>query len=318
MTRQGMLVVAAAFASALLLFAPQLGFADGGDRTDRLHATQGAGDDDDDDGGGRLEQRPIMGRGPAEIRYVPGQLLVRFRPGTTAAEADAAAARAGGTVVDHLVPLGIHVLAVPPGQTDEAMESLRSEPSVDSVEQDVFVQGLETVPNDPLWPLQWGLRLVGAPRAWDATRGSSAIVIAVLDTGIDRTHPDLSGATVPGRDILDDDSDPADDEGHGTAAAGVIAARTDNGEGHAGMCWVCSLMPVKGLDATGSGSSSTVAAGIVWAVDHGARVINMSLGGPGNTSALANAVAYAASRDVVLVAAAGNSGVDTAFYPAAD
>src|SRR5918999_789845 len=280
MTRQGMLVVAAAFASALLLIAPQLGLADGGDRPDRPQAAQGEDDDDDDDGGGRLEQRPMMGRGLAEIRYVPGQLLLRFRPGTTAAEADAAAARAGGNVVDHLVPLGIHVLEVPPGQTDEAMQSLRSEPSVDSVEQDVFVQGLETVPNDPLWPLQWGLRLVGAPRAWDATRGSSAIVIAVLDTGIDRTHPDLAGATVPGRDILDDDSDPADDEGHGTAVAGVIAARTDNGEGHAGMCWACSLMPVKVLDSTGSGSTSTVAAGVVWAVDHGAHLINLSLGGP--------------------------------------
>jgi subtilisin family serine protease len=305
MARQRTLFIAGAFAFLLMLFAVPLAPASDGDE-----------DDDDDNGGVRLEHRPIMGRGPAEIRYVPGQLLVRFRVGTTETEAEAAAARAGGTVVDHLAALGLHVLEVSRSQTDEAMESLRFEPAVESVEQDVFVRGLDTVPNDPLWPAQWGLRLVGAPRAWDATRGTSAIVIAVLDTGIDGTHADLAGSTVAGRDVLNNDSDPADDEGHGTAVAGVIASRTDNSEGHAGMCWVCSLLPVKVLDSGGNGSTSTVASGIVWAVDHGAHVINMSLGGPGSTSALASAVAYATSRNVVVVAAAGNSGVDTPFYPA--
>jgi subtilisin family serine protease len=323
-----LLVIAAVFAFAVVAFALQLESASGGDgRQDGPEATQGHrsggaeddddDDEDDDDEGIRLERRPIAGLGPATIRYVPGQLLVRFLAGTSPAEVEGAAARAGGSVVGHIAELGIHVVDVPPAETEEALASLRSEGSVESVERDVLVQGLDTVPNDELWPVQWGLRLVGAPRAWDATRGTSAIVIAVLDTGIDRAHPDLAGATVPGRDLVNDDSDPADDEGHGTSVAGVLAARTNNGEGQAGMCWACSLMPVKVLNSEGSGAMSTVASGIVWAVDHGARVVNMSLGSAGNTNALASAVAYAARKNAVLVAAAGNSNVDTPFYPAA-
>jgi subtilisin family serine protease len=279
-------------------------------------AVQSHDDDDDDDGGIVLERQPIAGLGPPEIRYVPGELLVRFRAGTSPAEIEAAAARAGGTVVDHLGELGVHVVRVPPARTDEALASLRSEASVESVERDIFLQGLETIPNDALWPAQWGLRLIGAPQAWDATRGAGSTVIAVLDSGIDAGHPDLTGATLAGRDLANNDSDPADDEGHGTSVAGVIAARTNNSEGQAGVCWACSLMPVKVLDAGGNGKTSTVAAGIVWAADHGARVLNLSLGSPGTTTALRDAVAYAARKNAVLVASAGNSGVDTPFYPA--
>jgi subtilisin family serine protease len=312
-----LLVIAATFAVLLLPFALNLEAASGSAAPAHHRDHDDDDDDDDDDGGTELKRRPIMGRGPATVRYVPGQLVVRFRPGTPPAEVEAAAARAGGTVADHIEELGFHVIEVPPGETDRAIASLASEPSVESVERDVLVQGLDTIPNDSLWPAQWGLRLIGAPRAWDATRGSSAIVVAVLDTGIDRNHPDLAGAVVAGRDLVNNDSDASDDEGHGTSAAGVIAARTNNGEGQAGVCWACSLMPVKVLAADGTGAMSTVAAGIVWAADHGARVINLSLGGPATTSALASAVNYAARKNIVLIAAAGNSGVDTRFYPAA-
>jgi subtilisin family serine protease len=268
-------------------------------------------------GTGELRPRPIDALGPAKVRYVPGQLLVRFRPGTSAAAINAAAVRAGGKVVDRIPALGVHVIAVPPSRAQRALSSLRSEPSVASVERDVVIRALDTIPNDALWPSQWGLRLIGAPRAWDATRGSDGIVVAVLDTGLDLSHPDLSGAVLRGTDVVNSDADASDDEGHGTSVAGVIAARTNNREGQAGVCWACSLLPVKVMDSSGSGTSSTLAQGIVWATDHGARVINMSLGGPGTTSAVASAVAYAARRNVVLVAAAGNSGVSTPFYPAA-
>jgi subtilisin family serine protease len=213
--------------------------------------------------------------------------------------------------------LGVHVVAVSSDRTQEALASLRSESSVESVERDVLLTGLDTVPNDMLWSTQWGSRLVGAPRAWDSTRGAAGIVIAVIDTGVDALHPDLLGATVAGRDVVNDDPDPADDEGHGTGVAGVIAARTNNLVGLAGVCWTCSLMPVKVLDSTGSGKTSTIAAGIVWAVDHGARVVNMSFGGPATTSTLEAAVSYAARKGAILAAAAGNSGADTPFFPAA-
>jgi subtilisin family serine protease len=148
-------------------------------------------------------------------------------------------------------------------------------------------------------------------------RGSPQVVIAVLDTGAAPDHPDLRGRLVAGFDFVNGDSDPSDDEGHGTASAGVIGANTDNGEGQAGLCWTCSLMPIKVLDAEGGGDSSSLAAGIVWAVDHGARVISMSLGGEGTTQTLADAVRYAARKGVVLVAAAGNEGTSNQMYPAA-
>jgi subtilisin family serine protease len=287
---------------------------------------EGDHDDDDDEDeqhasetspAGRLQTVGPAARGTPRIRFAPGELLVRFRPGTSNAEMRAAATRAGGTLLGAVSKLGLHVVTVPPSRTQSALASLRSEASVLTVEREVLLEALDTVPNDELWSTQWGSRVVGAPRAWDATRGSPGVVIAVLDTGVDAQHPDLAGATVSGYDFVNDDSDPADDGGHGTAAAGVIAARTNNREGQSGLCWVCSLMPVKVLNSKGAGKTSTIAGGIVWAVDHGARVVNMSLGGPGTTSALQAAVDYAASKGAVLVASAGNSGVDTPFYPAA-
>jgi hypothetical protein len=294
------------------------------ERTAVAHEDDDGEDDDEDEddedgtsGGIRLERPPIAGREPPRIRYVPGELLVRFRAGTPQAEMEAVAARAGGTLAGEISQLGLHVVAVPPARTEEALASLSAESSVDSVERDVFLRGLDTVPNDALWSTQWGPRLVGAPRAWDSTRGATGVIIAVLDTGVDALHPDLVGATVAGRDFVNDDLDPSDDEGHGTGVAGVIAARTNNVEGLAGVCWACSLMPVKVLDSTGSGKTSTIAAGIVWAADHGAQILNMSFGGPATTSALSGAVAYAAGRGAVLAAAAGNSGVDTPSFPAA-
>jgi subtilisin family serine protease len=297
--------------------------ADDGGPDDVARAADDDDEDDDDDEEEDESQGVTLNRvGPAalgrpRIRYVPGELLVRFRAGTTNAEMESAAARAGGRVATHIPQLGVHVVAVPPQRIQEALASLSSEPSVESVERDVFLDALDTVPNDALWSTQWGSRLIGAPRAWDTSRGAPGIVIAVLDTGVDGQHLDLRGSTVAGYDFVNNDSDASDDHGHGTNAAGVAAARTNNGEGQSGVCWACSLMPVKVLDSTGSGKTSTIAFGIAWAVDHGARVLNMSFGGPGTTSTLRASVEYAASKGALLVASAGNSGVDTPFHPAA-
>lgn len=279
-------------------------------------------DDDDDDEDEESGQATLTRVGPAargspRIRYVPGELLVRFRAGTTSAEMENAAGRARGTLTAHIAQLGVHVVEVAPERLQEALGSLRSETSVESVERDVFLEALDTVPNDALWSTQWGSRIVGAPRAWDASRGAPGVVIAVLDTGVDALHPDLRGATVAGYDVINDDADPSDDHGHGTSSAGVAAARTNNTEGQSGVCWACSVMPVKVLDSRGSGKTSTIAFGMAWAVDHGAQVLNMSFGGPGTTNTLRAGVEYAASRGALLVASAGNSGVDTPFYPAA-
>jgi subtilisin family serine protease len=248
---------------------------------------------------------------------VANRLLVKFEEGTPPRVVNSALARAGVAPRAEIDETGTTVVAVPPAQRAAALDLLAASSAVDYAEADVVLQALDTDPNDPHWGAQWGPKRVAAPTAWDGSRGSGSAVIAVLDTGVDFGHEDLRGATLPGFDFVNNDTDPADDQGHGTAAAGVAAARTNNTLGVAGMCWSCPIMPVKVLDANGSGSTSTVAQGIVWATDNGARVISMSLGGPGATQTLADAVAYAASKGVVLVAAAGNSSSSTPFYPAA-
>jgi hypothetical protein len=251
------------------------------------------------------------------VEYAPGQLVVGLEDDATKTEVKTAVEDAGATVEQSIGAIDTTVLEVPSGQVEEAIDSLEDSPAIEYVEREVVLEATETVPNDTLWEEQWGPRRVRAQRAWDATRGSSSVVVAVVDTGVAYGHPDLQGLYVPGYDFVNNDADPRDDHGHGTAVAGVIAARTQNHEGQAGMCWRCSVMPVKVLDGNGSGPTSTIAAGIVWAVNHGARVINLSLGGAGTTQALHDAVVFAASKGVVVVAAAGNSGSSTKFYPAA-
>lgn len=259
----------------------------------------------------------ILARNAAGVRYAPGRILVGFHEGASSARVDRAVDRTGARVRRSIPGLDARVLEVPDSEVDEAIQSLEASATVEYVEREVLLQVSDTVPNDALWKGQWGPRLIGGPKAWDVTRGAAGTVIAVVDTGVDYGHPDLQGMFVPGYDFINNDANPRDDHGHGTAAAGVVAARTHNLTGQAGVCWRCSLMPVKVLDASGWGTSAAVAAGIVWAANHGARVISLSLGGAGTTQALADAVAYAAGKGVLLVAAAGNSGTTTQFYPAA-
>jgi subtilisin family serine protease len=251
------------------------------------------------------------------VEYAPGQLVVGVADDATRLEVQAAFEDAGATVEQSIGAIDTKVVELPPARMDEAIDSLEESPAVEYVEPEVVLEATDTVPNDILWPQQWGPSRVRAQKAWDATHGSPSVVVAVVDTGVDYTHPDLQGLFVDGYDFVNKDADARDDQGHGTAVAGVIAARTQNREGQAGMCWTCRVMPIKVLDASGSGTTSDIAAGIVWAVNHGARVINLSLGGAGTTQALGDAVSYAAEKGAIVLAAAGNSGTTTRFYPAA-
>jgi subtilisin family serine protease len=255
--------------------------------------------------------------GAGKIEYVPGGLIVKFVDGTSPDVARRVLERVDADLEARVDPLDVRVVEVAPAETRDALATVAASPAVEYVERDVALQSFATIPNDTLWNEQWGPLIVDAPSAWDIARGSPKTIVAVLDTGVDGTHPDLQASLVTGYDFVNGDPDPADDEGHGTAVAGVIAARTNNDTGQAGICWHCSLMPIKVLDASGSGNTSDVAAGIVWAVDHGARVISMSLGGPGSTQTLADAVAYAIGKGAVVVAAAGNDGSSELNYPAA-
>ena len=250
-------------------------------------------------------------------KAVPGQLLVRYRDGVQAAAVDALEKSHGAARKAEIRALRLHVVSVPTGDEDAIALALGSDARVEIVERDFAVTSTGTTPNDYWWPNEWSEVKTRTNLAWDMTQGSSSIVIASLDTGVDLTQPDLQAKLVAGYNVLNGSSDATDDNGHGTWAAGVAAAASNNSIGVASYCWRCSLMPVKVLGADGTGTTANVASGIIWATDHGARVISMSLSGTTGTSALQSAVQYAHSRGVVLVAAAGNSGTTTQTYPAA-
>lgn len=175
----------------------------------------------------------------------------------------------------------------------------------------------QRTPSDPLWSQAWSLRALKLPDVWPTSSGVAGTVVAVVDTGVDPAHSDLTGALVPGYDTLATGVGTADENGHGTAVAGVIAARSDNRIGVTSVCGGCSVMPVKVIGANGVGDSAHIAAGIVWAADHGARVINLSVVLDGPQQSVEDAVRYAHDRGVVVVAAAGNGGGTSPTYPAA-
>jgi subtilisin family serine protease len=179
------------------------------------------------------------------------------------------------------------------------------------------------VPDDPLFRLQWALQNtgqvfgglagtpgadVGAPEAWQRTTGSAAVTVAVVDSGVDAAHPDLAPNLVPGRDFVEDDATPQDGDGHGTHVAGTIGARGGDGAGVAGVSWSSRLLPLRVLDARGSGTVSAAIRAYAWAALARARVVNLSFGGP--TPSRAERDALAALPGVLFVAAAGNDGAD--------
>ena len=263
-----------------------------------------------------LEAAAPVPRLAVQPTYLPNTLLVRFRSAVSAERSSALLARLGARTTRQIAVLHARMVEVEPGRLPTVLAGLQASPLVASAGRDPLVHVMRVVPNDANFSQQWGLQAADFPTAWEQTRGSSSVVVAVIDTGVDAALPDLAGAVLPGVNLVGGAS-AADDNGHGTAVAGVIAARADNGIGGAGVCWACSILPIKVLDKSGTGDMGTVSAGIVRATDLGARVINLSLGGPQGLDVLQQAVDYATGKGAVVVAAAGNNGVSTAFYPAA-
>ncbi|MCA1846254.1 MAG: S8 family serine peptidase, partial [Actinobacteria bacterium] len=178
---------------------------------------------------------------------------------------------------------------------------------------------LASLPNDPDYSGSQApyLSPIGVPSAWDVTTGSEGVVVAVLDSGVDASHPDLAGRVVAGRNVVKSDYDTSDETGHGTNMAGILGAVTNNALGVAGVAWAAKIMPVKVTNPSGAATDTNVASGIVWAVDHGADVISISLSAPGDDNVLQKAVDYATARDVLVVAAAGNNSSGVPEFPAA-
>ena len=175
-------------------------------------------------------------------------------------------------------------------------------------------------PNDADWNLSWPQARVKMPLAWDLSRGSPSVIVAVVDTGVNPSIKDLQGALVPGKDFISGGMTSSDQDGHGTLVASIIAARGNNGTGIAGYCWTCKVMPVR-VSAGTIFDGSLAAQGIRWAVDNGARIISVSFsdeGQSGSDPKVASAIAYASQRGVLVLASAGNTGNSGYTYPAAD
>jgi thermitase len=245
---------------------------------------------------------------PTSGRFVPGEILVKFKPSVGQLSAQRALEARNLQVSGNIQSIGVLKVAVESGQELETIAALRQNPNVLYAEPNYIAYAFDTVPDDPRYGIQWGLPQIKAPAAWDITTGGSDVTIAVVDTGIDLDHEDLScsGKLTSGWDFVNNDATPDDDYGHGSHVAGIAAACTNNSIGVAGVAWGVRLMPVKVLDANGIGSYEEVANGITYAVDHGADIINLSLGGSETSVTLADAVQYAYDHGVLIVSAAGN------------
>ncbi len=234
---------------------------------------------------------------PIKKRYVEvasGEIIVKYKAGIRAQ-------RLSGKVIK------------------KSLEQLRRDPNVEYAEPNYIVHAFTTTPNDPNYSWQWGLPQIKADQGWDIEKGTNEVVIAVIDTGVDLIHPDLQDKLVPLADrwnFVEGNAVPNDGFGHGTHVAGIAAALTDNSLGVAGLAWNCRIMPVRVLNNSGTGTVADVNSGIRWAADHGAQVLNLSLGGPDLASSENEAVQYAHGKGCVIIAAAGNDGNTTLAYPA--
>jgi len=259
---------------------------------------------------------PLFADDSQEESFASDRLIVQFELGMSGSDMAQVHQQLGGELEASIPELGVQVVSVPHHERFSKSQAYRSHSKVRCVEPD-YVAGVVDVPNDPYFDNdhQWGMFKVKAAEAWDITHGSSNICVAILDTGIDSSHPDL-GAKVLAKKNFSSSSTAEPVNDHGTHVAGIAAAITDNGVGVAGLGYNSSLMNVKVLDDDGTGYYSWIAQGIVWATDNGADVINLSLGGSSFSSTLEQAVDYAWNHGVVVVAAAGNDGSSGHIYPA--
>jgi subtilisin family serine protease len=261
---------------------------------------------------------------------VPGELIVRFKPGADAADrADALAPRRAALRSNLLLPNTSLVRLQQGDSAQAAIDAFELDPDVLYAEPN-YRYHTSLVPNDPGFPDTWGLSVISAPAAWDATTGSTAVTVAVVDTGIDAAHPDLApnlwanpgevanGADDDANGKIDDlhgwdfvppgDADPDDDNGHGTHVAGTIGARGNDAYGVPGVAWNVKLMPLKAADALGVLDAAWYTNAFQYACSEGARIVNGSFGGPGASATVEAAIN--GCPNMLFVFAAGNDGTN--------
>jgi thermitase len=245
-----------------------------------------------------------------------GELIICFKGDATTEDQDAFAATYEYTVLERNDALNCILVQPAAAGVARAKTAVAREGIVRYVEPNKRVQALYT-PNDLYFTDQWALPSIKVDQAWDRERGNKTVTIAIIDSGIDYTHEDLSPNYLSGGyDWVNNDTDPMDDFGHGTQCAGIAAAVIDNGKGIAGIAQV-QVMAEKVLDRTGRGTEWDVAQAVVHAVDHNTTIISLSLGGNESDQLEEDACHYAWDRGCLLVAAAGNAHQYGVLYPAA-
>jgi subtilisin family serine protease len=279
------------------------------------------------------------GEEPGEqVPINPTRLLVKLRAGASQADVAAAHARVGAKLVRDLPQIGWQIVAVPPGRNVAIRDAYAREPAIERADLDRG-RKVAYVPNDPYWPNEWHMVDIKADQAWDTVKGDPSVVVAVMDTGLDTTHPDLSPnvwtnpGEIPGNGVDDDgngyvddvhgydfaydDGDPNDNFGHGTACAGIVAAAQDNSIGMSGVAPQCRIAGVKAATDSGYFYDSANVPAFLYIADMGFKVVSMSFYSDEVTPAEHDAVEYCWKKGVVLVAAAGNDSRVLPYYPGA-
>jgi hypothetical protein len=249
----------------------------------------------------------------AQGEYVRGRVLVMPRAGLSETEL-ANVLRPHGGKARSLGSSGLYLVELPASASETAVaQQLARSPHLKFAELDRKVPHA-LAPTDPYFGSEWHITKMGAPSAWDISQGSG-VVVAILDTGVDGTHPDLSARMVPGWNFYDNNSNTADVYGHGTAVAGTAAATTNNATGVAGVAGQAKIMPLRISDTSGVGYWSMIAQAINYAADKGARVASISYSNLLQSSSILSAAQYMKSKGGLVVIAAGNNGVNENFTP---
>jgi len=246
--------------------------------------------------------------GPRHERFAAGHILVTPHRSVDEAQFTTLAARHGGKAHKRVRATRLQIVDVAPGQEQATVQALSQDPQVESAEVDRLVDPEVTTANDTYFSSAWHLAKMGTPIAWDTTKGAG-VTVAILDSGVDGTHPDLAGKLVPGWNLVDNNSNTSDVYGHGTMVAGVVSAASNNGLGVTSIAWDASLMPVRVALTSGSAYISTIANGIIYAADHGAQIANASFATLTGSPTIQSAANYMRSKGGLVVVAAGNYGV---------
>ena len=266
-----------------------------------------------------------------EARSVPGEVLMKFKPGAPENARENIRNSHGAKVESVIEKLEVERWKVPDQARDQVIEALSNNPNIEFAEPN-YTAELSFVPNDPRYPLQWGLQMIQAPLAWDVSRGTSDVIVAVIDSGINAQHEDLAGRVVAGYNFVNENTDTSDNwecGGHGTAVSGVVGAAFNNQKGIASLGQNILIMPLRTseqyLDTNvnppvlkcSTNSYFNMARAMIFAADNGARVANLSMGGSSDSQTLRDGVNYAVAKGLVIAAAVGNWGGCCIGYPAA-